>query len=39
MLMGVLRDAVTYWKEEGMLFCVLLQGRRDALGSDLPEVA
>jgi len=38
MLMGVLRDAVTYWQEEGVLFCVLLEGRRDVLGSDLPEV-
>ncbi len=39
MLMGVLRDAVTYWQEEGMPFYVLLQGKRDRLGKDLPEVA
>lgn len=39
MLMGVLRDAATYWQEEGMLFCVLLPGRRDVLGPDLPEAA
>lgn len=37
MLMGVLRDAATYWKEEGMHFCVLLHGKREILGADLPE--
>lgn len=39
MLMGVLRDAATYWREEGMRFYVLLAGRRDVLGRDLPEVS
>ena len=39
MLMGVLRDAATVWKEEGMLFCVLLAGRADVLGKDLTAVA
>ncbi len=38
MLRGVLRDAATYWREEGMHFCVLLHGRRDLLGGDLPDV-
>ena len=39
MLMGVLRDASTFWKEEGMLFYVLLAGRGEVLGKDLAEVA
>jgi len=37
MLMGVLRDAATYWNEEGAQFCVLLAGKRDILGRELPE--